>query len=79
MENSINKTIDLSTCKTILTLEHGNTKCSNETPQDTDMYELLDSFIGACVSVGFHIEIVNSVLEDYVLSVKEEKEDEKTN
>ena len=54
MENSINKTI--------LTLEHGNTKCSNETPWDTDMYELLDSFIGACVSVGFHIEVVNSVL-----------------
>ena len=43
------------------------------------MYELLDSFIGACVSVGFHIEVVNSVLEDYILSVKEEKEDEKTN
>ena len=50
MENSINKTIDLSTCKTILTLEHGNTKCSNETPWDTDMYELLDSFIGAVIS-----------------------------
>ena len=37
MENGINKTI--------LTLEHGNTKCSNETPWDTDMYELLDSLI----------------------------------
>lgn len=64
--------------KTKLTLEHAKVKASTELAWDTSMYELLDAFIGACITAGFSIETVDSVLEEYVQSVTD-KNNDKTN
>ena len=60
---------------TILTLQHSEYKCTKEMPWDANMYELLDAFIGVCVSMGYHQTSVDEVLEEYVDNLKENNKD----
>lgn len=58
-----------------LTLEIGESKCTNThpfyVPIEGVMYELLNSFIGACTSVGFHPDTVNSVIKEYSETIED--------
>lgn len=50
---------------TTLILEQGGHKVTNTHPWDANMYELLCSFIGACSSIGFAPETINTVIKEY--------------
>lgn len=63
----------------VLSLKMNGREVVNKHPWDSNMYEMLDSFIGACVSVGFPIEIINEILGEYTDNIKQQQEDAKTN
>lgn len=62
----------------VLSLEVSGRKIVNTHPSDSNLYEVFDSFIGACVSVGYPVEMINGVIEEYIDNVKQQKEDAQT-
>ena len=61
-----------------ISLEVTGSVVTTSFPWDTNLYGILDAFIGSCIAVGFPIEMVNEVMTDYTDNIKEQKEDAQT-
>ena len=59
----------------LISLEVTGSKVTTTCPWDTNLYGILDAFIGSCMVVGFPIEMINEVMTEYTDNIKEEKED----
>jgi hypothetical protein len=53
------------TLPTVLSLKHHSSVVNIELPWDANMTDLLDAFVGACVSVTFHQDGVIQAMKDY--------------
>lgn len=53
---------------TILSLKHHSSVVNIELPWDANMTDLLDAFVGACVSVTFHQDGIIQAMKEYVES-----------
>ena len=50
---------------TVLSLKHHSSVVNIELPWDASMTDLLDAFVGACVSVTFHQDGVIQAMKEY--------------